>query len=217
VVIIGDSLSIGYTPLVQTLLEDIASVQHAPWDVSDGGAEETAYGLQCVDLWLASPSGMAIAPDLIWFNFGMHDYVPSCSPGHGCVPGQSGNTTVYPSELTAIAKKVVAFANALPKRAKVIFALTTPYLCDASIDNTIAHTLNTNASAIMKQLGIQLVDLHTPIVAACGAPPVQECFGISGCFCPHCPGAGYQYIVTTTIAPAIRAALQGKTGADNWN
>lgn len=209
VVIIGDSLSIGYTPLVQAELEDIASVQHAPWDISDGGAEETAYGLQCLDLWLASPSGMSIAPDLIWFNFGMHDYVPSCQPGQGCVPGQSGNTSVYPSELTSIGKKIASFANSLPSPAKVIFALTTPFLCDSSIDTTIEHTLNQNASGIMKQLGIQVVDLHQPIVDKCGVAPVQSCFNISGCFCPHCPGAGYQYLVNSTIAPAIRAALKG--------
>ncbi len=34
------------------------------------GAEETEYGLQCVDNWLASPSGQAIKPDVIYFNFG---------------------------------------------------------------------------------------------------------------------------------------------------
>ena len=60
VVIIGDSLTIGYTPVVAELLADLAFVQHVPWDVSDGGAEETAYGLACLELWLASPSGLAI-------------------------------------------------------------------------------------------------------------------------------------------------------------
>ena len=101
VVSVGDSLTIGYTPLVAEILNDVAFVQHVPWDESDGGAEETAYGLQCIDLWLASPSGMPISPDLIYFNFGMHDFTTDCTPGNGCVPGQSGNTTVYPGELRA--------------------------------------------------------------------------------------------------------------------
>lgn len=41
VLIVGDSVSIGYTPFVASVLKDIALVQHAPWDYSDGGAEET--------------------------------------------------------------------------------------------------------------------------------------------------------------------------------
>jgi hypothetical protein len=48
-------------------------VQHAPWDVSDGGAEETAYGIQCLPYFLASPSGIDIAPDVVYFNWGLHD------------------------------------------------------------------------------------------------------------------------------------------------
>lgn len=75
VVIIGDSLSLGYTPIVASLLSDIALVQHAPYS-GDGGAEESGYGLQCIDNWMASPAGYPISPDLIYFNFGMHDLSP---------------------------------------------------------------------------------------------------------------------------------------------
>jgi hypothetical protein len=40
------------------------------------------YGLQCVDNWLASPSGLPLGTvDLVYFNFGMHDYVTQCEPG----------------------------------------------------------------------------------------------------------------------------------------
>lgn len=73
VLIIGDSLSIGYTPSVAHDLADIAKVQHAPWDTQDGGAEEAAYMGQCLDYWLAHPSGIPFVPDLIWFNSGMHN------------------------------------------------------------------------------------------------------------------------------------------------
>ena len=69
---IGDSLSLGMIPHVAANLSDIALVQHAPWG-GDGGAEETTYGLACIDFFLHSPSGMSIKPDLVLFNFGMHD------------------------------------------------------------------------------------------------------------------------------------------------
>lgn len=68
VLIIGDSISIGYTPWVAKALASVALVQHSPWDVSDGGAEETAYGLQCLKYFLASPSGQDIAPDVVMFK-----------------------------------------------------------------------------------------------------------------------------------------------------
>lgn len=49
VLIIGDSLTIGYTPALAANLADVALVQHVPWDDSDGGAEESAYFSQCFD------------------------------------------------------------------------------------------------------------------------------------------------------------------------
>ena len=70
VIYIGDSLSIGMMPFLAANLSDLALVQHAPWGGEDGGAEETAYGLRCLDFFLASPSGMAIKPDAVIFNFG---------------------------------------------------------------------------------------------------------------------------------------------------
>ena len=208
VVIVGDSLTIGYTPVVAGLLSDIAFVQHVPGDVHDGGAEETAYGLQCIDIWLASPSGMPITPDLIYFNFGMHDYTTRCTPGYGCVPGQSGNTTVYPGELRAIGEKILAFASRVtPKPAKVLFAITSPFMCDAGIDAVILGTLNRDAASVMQSLGIPTVDLHKPIIDLCGPPPNSNCLNVSQCFCPHCPGVGYEYVAKTTVAPAIRDLL----------
>jgi hypothetical protein len=63
VIIIGDSVSLGYTGSLAKNLSDIAIVQHAPWS-GDGGAEETAYGVQCLDFYLRSPSGEAYEPDV---------------------------------------------------------------------------------------------------------------------------------------------------------
>jgi hypothetical protein len=35
------------------------------------GAEETQYGLRCLDYFLHSPSGLPITPDLVLFNWGV--------------------------------------------------------------------------------------------------------------------------------------------------
>ena len=129
-----------------------------------------------------------------------------CEPGIGCVPGQSGNTSVYGGELHAIAQKIQAFAAGLPKKAAVVFGITTPFLCSSQTDHIVSG-LNSEAAAIMKSLGVPTIDLHAAIVAKCGPAPITDCFGVQDCFCPHCPGAGYQYLANSTIAPALRALL----------
>merc|ERR1711865_1112501 len=96
--LLGDSVSIGYTPLLGQALGDIALVQHSPYDTADGGAEETAYGLQCLEYFMKGPDGSFLEPDVLLFNFGLHD-----GPlGNETVPGQQGNSSVYASELEQI-------------------------------------------------------------------------------------------------------------------
>jgi hypothetical protein len=202
ILIIGDSISIGYTPFVAAALADIAQVQHAPFS-SDGGAEESSYSLQCgLTYWLASPSGQPIAWDLIYFNNGMHN------TGEGAawiVPGQSGEPAAYSSELAALAAGLSAWAAAGSSRS--LFGITSPMLCNASIDSIISSSLNPSAAAIMQSLGVPTVDLYSAIVAKCGPVPTASCFGLAGCFCPHCNSEGYQWLAEQVIAPAIRAAL----------
>jgi acyl-CoA thioesterase-1 len=201
VLIIGDSLSIGYTPPVAALLADIALVQHAPWDTQDGGAEETAYLDQCLDNWLHSPSGVPISVDLIWFNSGMHNLG---APGSLPTPGQGGDYGVYAGQLASATARLVEYAART--KTKLLYGLTTPWLCTAATDAVISGVLNANATAIMAANNITVVDQHTPIVEKCGAAPTEKCFGLTGCFCPHCP-PGYAWLAQTVIAPAIRKAL----------
>lgn len=200
VAIIGDSVSIGYTPYVAAVLKDVAFVQHAPWDVSDGGAEETAYGLQCLQYFLASPSGMDIKPDVVYFNWGLHD-----GPmGNSTVPGQNGNSSDYAPQLQQIATALQAWTQA--RGAKLVFGLTSPMICNTTEDGCVL-THNAQAAAIMAQMAIPTVDLHAAVVAKCGPAPQASCFAEAGCFCPHCVPAGYQWLAESTVAPAIRALL----------
>lgn len=56
-----------YTPYVAKRMSSIAKVLHSPLDVRDGGAEETAYGLQCLDYFLHNPAGDFLKPDVIMY------------------------------------------------------------------------------------------------------------------------------------------------------
>ena len=63
VLIIGDSISQGYTPFVQQQLKGRALIIHAP-----GNSESTVRGLEHLDAWLGTGTWA-----VIHFNWGLHD------------------------------------------------------------------------------------------------------------------------------------------------
>ncbi|MCG8578671.1 MAG: SGNH/GDSL hydrolase family protein [Bacteroidales bacterium] len=63
VLIIGDSISIGYTPFVKEALKDKAEVLH-----HEGNAKYTGNGLEKINVWLGDTQW-----DVIQFNWGLWD------------------------------------------------------------------------------------------------------------------------------------------------
>lgn len=201
-------MSIGYTPFVASVLDDIAMVQHSPWG-GDGGAEETRYGWKCLEYLLSAPDGTPQRPDLIYFNWGLHNTGMGSTDnntGNGVVPGQSGRFVDYEPYLD----KIAATISSLGPQTKSIFGITTPMMCSGPTD-AIVQKLNQLAKAVMAKYSIPTVDMHAAITGQCGPAPNTHCFNQSSCFCPHCPmdnGIGYSWLANTTIAPAIRKALE---------
>ena len=205
VLIIGDSVSIGYTPFVAEALKEVALVQHAPGG-GDGGAEETAYGLQCIEYFRAHSDGTPLRADVILFNWGLHDgpQLFDEPPANVTIPGQEGNMSVYKGELAAITARLQAHARTTG--AQLLFALTSPMLSSSSADEDVRE-LNRRAADVMAAARVPTVDLHAAVVRKCGAAPQPECFGHQGCFSPHCSGKGYEWLANSTVAPAIRELL----------
>lgn len=121
VLIIGDSISLGYTPVLQGLLYGEADISRPP--NSGGGwinCEGTKRGVELIDDWLALGNF-----DVIHFNFGLHD-LKHVHPDTGrnstnASHPQQSDLVVYQSNLRAIVAKLKA------TDAKLIFATTTPY------------------------------------------------------------------------------------------
>ena len=74
--IIGDSVSIGYSYAVTKLMRGVCKVQHAPFDMGDGGAGSTSLALACLGNWLVTQEQRSVRWDVIQFNFGLHDFNP---------------------------------------------------------------------------------------------------------------------------------------------
>ena len=64
VLLIGDSISIEYTPLVAELLQDVAVVERNP-----GNAQHTGTGVRLIDQWLGDSDW-----EVIHFNWGLWDF-----------------------------------------------------------------------------------------------------------------------------------------------
>jgi len=196
VVLLGDSVSIGYFPKVAALMNGTALVQHSPWG-GDGGAEETRYGWECLDFLLAAPDGTPQVPDVLYYNFGLHNLDGRTAPG------QAGPIAEYAPYLERITEKLVSWAAA--GGTKLLFGITTPEMCDAALDAVVRGN-NAAAAAVMRKHGVPTVDLHAAVVGQCGASPNPRCFNQSACFCPHCPqadGVGYEFLAEHVLVPAI--------------
>ncbi len=115
VLIIGDSISIGYTEFVAAELADVANVVHNP-----GNAQDTTKGLANIDEWLAAGKW-----DVIHFNWGLWDlcYRNVDSKTQGNRDRESGTIAVpldeYAKKLELLLEKLEATG------AKLIFATTT--------------------------------------------------------------------------------------------
>eukprot|EP00040_Diaphanoeca_grandis_P007119 m.39813 g.39813 ORF g.39813 m.39813 type:complete len:319 (+) comp18294_c0_seq1:179-1135(+) len=207
VVVIGDSVSIGWTPVLKGILSNASGAQrsfvtHSPAS-GDGGARSTSDMLQCMQYRISTSTLQPLplsGDDLILFNFGLHDYNL----------GLAG-ADEYESELT----KIVANLTALPSKPKLMFVTTTPAHNTANpMDDTTVVELNKRAVAVMGKSDIPVIDLYTPIKQQCGAVPWADS-GPNACkLCaPHCKqlsvhytSVGYEFIANM-IAKAIAPSL----------
>ncbi|MFM2233162.1 MAG: hypothetical protein RJB31_1863 [Bacteroidota bacterium] len=149
VLVIGDSISIGYTPFIKTAMSPNVEVAHNP-----GNGGSTLRGMESMEKWLDNRDW-----DVILFNFGLHDMVHKDSSGKYDVV--NGTIAVplkeYKKNLEAIADKLNETT------AKVIFVTTTMVPDGASGRKTASvPEYNEVALKVMKKKSIKVVDLYQP-------------------------------------------------------
>ena len=138
VLLIGDSVSRGYTLATRKQLAGKANVLRAPTNCGS-----SVNGVEKLDIWLGKGKW-----DVIHFNFGIHDVQKS-------IP-----TETYLKNLETIVARLKATG------AKVIFATTTPIPDDLTKKKNPATTVverNQAAIEIMKKNNVPVDDLFTAI------------------------------------------------------
>lgn len=151
VLVIGDSISIGYQKPLERILAGKGQVVH-----NRGNAQHTGYGLAHLDEWLGDTKW-----DVIHFNFGLHDLKNVDEEGKNTRSTKLGQTQIpvkeYRQNLEAMVRRFKQ------THAHLIFALTTPFPDEpAGPLRHIAGVTRDNEAAleIMKANDIEVDDLH---------------------------------------------------------
>jgi acyl-CoA thioesterase-1 len=148
VLIIGDSISIGYFEPTKELLAGKAEVYHNP-----GNAAHTRNGLAQLDAWLGETPW-----DVIHFNHGLHDLKYTNAKGDLVSPDK-GTQVMSVDEYARNLEQIV---QRLKKtRASLIFATTTP-VPEGAMGRVKGdeERYNRAALAIMKKHRVQVNDLY---------------------------------------------------------
>lgn len=188
VVLVGDSIRMGYAPLVARRLEGKAIVVSAK-----ANGEDTRNVLKNLDEWVITQS-----PAVVHLNAGLHD-LKRTPKGHQ-VP-----IADYERNLKTILERI---RN--ETRAAIIFATTTPILDalhaerKAGFDRLEADVERYNAVAVsvMNQLRIPVNDLHR-VVESAGTRAVMAGDGT------HYTQEGYETLAAVVAESIVRALAEG--------
>jgi len=154
VLIIGDSISIGYTEQVRLSLKDVAHVFRPP-----ANCQHTAYGLAHIKAWLGTKKW-----DVIHFNFGIWDtHLLDANGNLFRAEGEQALTPdlrqrhtpdQYRENLTRIVEILEGTG------ARLIWASTTPVMRRTGARAEAIPILNRTAEELMRSRGIAVNDLH---------------------------------------------------------
>ncbi|HUW62420.1 MAG TPA: SGNH/GDSL hydrolase family protein [Candidatus Bathyarchaeia archaeon] len=154
VLLIGDSISVGYTPGVRKLLEGKANVLRIP---VNGGP--TSRGVKFLGDWLGAGKW-----DVIHFNWGLHDIKRMKGGKMDITAEWQVGREQYEKNLDALAQKLKSTG------AKLIWASTTPVPEGAGGrikgDEVIVNRI---AEKVMKKHGVEINDLY-----ACVLPHLEK-------------------------------------------
>lgn len=146
--VIGDSISIGYTPFLEKSLAPDVVVAHNP-----GNGGSTVRGVENIEKWLDNRQW-----DIILFNFGLHDLVHKDQENKYDVV--NGKISVLLEEYRKNLETIVA---KLRETTAELYFVTTTVVPENSPGRKVEDPAKYNAVAleVMKKSGIKVIDLYT--------------------------------------------------------
>ena len=152
VLIIGDSISIGYTLPTRALLQGKVNLHRIP---TNGGP--TIKGLSEIEKWLGKRKW-----DLIHFNWGLHDLKYMGKDGTNLVPKEKGGVVQVP--LADYEKNLEKLVGRMKKAARqLVWRNTTPIPLGSQaryVGDAVKY--NQAAARVMKKHKIPTLDLFSP-------------------------------------------------------
>lgn len=160
VLLIGDSISMGYTIPTRKALEGVANVHRIPMN-----GMSTDVAVAKLDEWLAT-GGAGKKWDVIHFNWGLHDLKHWKDNKMDLTAPQVNSVEQYEKNLREIVAKLKKTG------AKLIFATTTP-VPEGSAGRVARDEIAYNEAAlrVMKDNGVAVDDLHAIVTAQ---PTIQR-------------------------------------------
>jgi hypothetical protein len=188
VLLIGDSISMGYTIPVREMLNGKANVHRPP-----ANCGQTQRGLDQLDRWLGDKKW-----DVIHFNFGLHDLKYLDANGKYVDPDK-GKQVAPPDVYEKNLRELVARLK--KTGAKLIFATTTPVPA-GTLGRVEGDEVRYNevAARVMADNGVPIDDLHA--VAVKDQQTIQRPRNV------HFTPEGYR-LLAASVAASIERALQG--------
>lgn len=152
VLIIGDSISIGYTPYVQRSLDSRAQVMH-----SQGNAQDSNNGIRNLEAWVGSQKW-----DVISFNFGLWD-ICYRRPGPITQENRDKVNGIMAVPLNQYEKNLYVIASRLKATgANVIFQnITVVPSNEPGRNSSDVYRYNQVAASVMARLDIPVNDLQS--------------------------------------------------------
>jgi len=152
VLIIGDSISIGYTLPTRALLKGKVNLHRIP---TNGGP--TTKGIAEIEKWLGKRKW-----DLIHFNWGLHDLKYMGPNGENLYPKEKGGKVQVP--LADYEKNLHKLVARMKKSAKTLVWRNTTPVPPSSKGRYVGDSVKFNEAAarVMKKHGVPTLDLYTP-------------------------------------------------------
>lgn len=195
--ILGDSISIGYTPYVQKMLAGEMTVLRPMRGPRAENCSGTTYGVPNVRRWLEIDGGKW---DVIHFNWGLHDLKHMKADGK-TASDQAGDppqatVEVYEKQL----REIVAALKT--SGARLVFATTTPVPDEPmKVYRSNADVVRYNEAAlrVMKENGVAVNDLYSLVRPRMKELQIQPAN-------VHFTPAGSE-VLAAEVVKAVRAAL----------